>query len=82
MQAVKQPVTLESFGHWEALKIIILSDELWLIISVALLTYFVVTFYFYIWTQSLMLYLIPNADIFRYSQVSTEYGRMFKWMRI
>ena len=37
MQAVKQPVTLESFNHQEALKIILLSDELWWIISVALL---------------------------------------------
>ena len=37
MQAVKQPVTLESFNHQEALKIILLSDKLWWIISVALL---------------------------------------------
>ena len=34
---VKQPVTLESFGHREALKMLLLSDKLWLIISVALL---------------------------------------------
>ena len=26
--------------------------------------------------------VIPNADIFRYSQFSTEYRRMFTWMRI
>ena len=37
MQAVKQPVTLESFDHLEALKVLLLSDKLWLIISVALL---------------------------------------------
>ena len=37
MQAVKQPVTLKSFYHQEALKMLLLSDELWLIISVALL---------------------------------------------
>ena len=37
MQAVKQPVTLESFDYREALKMLLLSDELWLIISVALL---------------------------------------------
>ena len=32
MQAVKQPVTLESFDHRETLKMLLLSDELWLII--------------------------------------------------
>ena len=39
MQAVKQPVTLESFNNWEALtmELLLFSDELWLIISVALL---------------------------------------------
>ena len=37
MQAVKQPITFESFDHREALKMFLLSDELWLIISVALL---------------------------------------------
>ena len=38
MQTVKQPVTLESFNHWETLKMLLLSDvELWQIISVALL---------------------------------------------
>ena len=26
--------------------------------------------------------VVPNADIFRYFQFSTEYGRMFTWMRI
>ena len=30
-QAVKQPITFESFDHWEALKMLFLSDELWLI---------------------------------------------------
>ena len=35
MQAVKQPVTLESFNHQEALKMLLLSDELWLILYVA-----------------------------------------------
>ena len=37
MQTVKQPVTLESFDHRQALKMLLLSDEQWLIISVALL---------------------------------------------
>ena len=37
MQVEKQPVTLESFDHREALKMFLLSDELWLIISVTLL---------------------------------------------
>ena len=37
MQAVKQPVTLESFDHREALKMILLSHELWPIISGTLL---------------------------------------------
>ena len=37
LQAVKQPVTLESFDHQEALKILLLSDELWLIISVSVI---------------------------------------------
>ena len=37
VQAVKQSVTLESFNHWEASKMLLLSDELWQIISVALL---------------------------------------------
>ena len=37
MQAVKQAVTLESFDHQEPLKMLFLSDKLWLIISVALL---------------------------------------------
>ena len=37
MQAVKQAVTLESFDHQKALKILLLSDEPWLIVSVALL---------------------------------------------
>ena len=36
MQAVKQLVTLESFNHRDALKMLLLSDELWLIISAAL----------------------------------------------
>ena len=35
MQDVKQPVTLESFDHQEALKMLLLSEELWLTISVA-----------------------------------------------
>ena len=35
MQDVKQPVTLESFDHREALKVLLLSEELWLTISVA-----------------------------------------------
>ena len=38
MQALKQPVTLESFNHGEALKML-LSDKLWLIIFVALLIF-------------------------------------------
>ena len=37
MQAVKQPVTFESFDHQEVLKMLLPSDELWLIISIALL---------------------------------------------
>ena len=37
MQAVKQAVTLGSFEFWEVLKMLLLSGELWLIISVALL---------------------------------------------
>ena len=37
MQALKQQVTLESFDNREALKILLLSEELWLIKSVALL---------------------------------------------
>ena len=36
MQAVKQPGTFESFYYREALKMFLLSDELWLIKSVAL----------------------------------------------
>ena len=34
MQAVKQPVTLENFDHWEVLKMLLLSEKLWLIASV------------------------------------------------
>ena len=37
LQAVKQPVTLESFDQQQALKILLLSDELWLIISVSVI---------------------------------------------
>ena len=37
MQAVKQPVILESFHHQQALKMLLLSIEQWLIISVAFL---------------------------------------------
>ena len=37
MQAMKQPLTLDGLDHREALKMLLLSDELWLIISVALL---------------------------------------------
>ena len=37
MQAVKEPVTLKSFDHQQASHILFLSDELWLIISAALL---------------------------------------------
>ena len=37
MQAVKQPVTLERFDHRESLKMLPLSEEQWLSISVALL---------------------------------------------
>ena len=36
MQAVKQPGTSESFYYRQALKMFLLSDELWLIKSVAL----------------------------------------------
>ena len=35
MQAVKQQAKLESFDHRKALKLLLLSDELWLIIPVA-----------------------------------------------
>ena len=37
MEDVEQPVTLESFDYQEALKMLLLSDELWLIMSVGLL---------------------------------------------
>ena len=37
MQAVKEPVTLERFDCQEALRMLHLLDELWLIVSVALL---------------------------------------------
>ena len=37
MQAVKQPVTLESFHHQKALKMLLPSTEQWLIIFVAFL---------------------------------------------
>ena len=37
MQAVKKPVTLENFHQQEALRVLLLSDKQWLIISVALL---------------------------------------------
>ena len=37
MQVMKQPVTLESFKRWEALRILLLSDKLWMIIYVTLL---------------------------------------------
>ena len=33
MQAEKQPVTLRSFNHQETLKMFLLSDKLWLILS-------------------------------------------------
>ena len=46
MQAVKQPVTLESFEHREALKIFLLSDELWLYICSS--SYFVIIYRYYI----------------------------------
>ena len=37
MQAVKQPVILEGFDHREALKMLLLLDEVWLMLFVALL---------------------------------------------
>ena len=37
MQALKEPVTLENFDYQEAFTFLHLSDELWLIITVALL---------------------------------------------
>ena len=44
MHAVKQPVALRNFDYREALKMLFLSDELWLIICVAILiSYFVVS---------------------------------------
>ena len=42
MQAVRQPVTSENFDHRKALKIFLLSDELWLVI------YYVYIFIYYI----------------------------------
>ena len=39
MQAVKQPATLKSINYPEALLMLLLSDKLWLIISVALLIF-------------------------------------------
>ena len=40
MQAVKQPVILEGFDHREALKMLLLLDEVWLMLFVALLILF------------------------------------------
>ena len=37
MQTVKQTVILESFDHCETLKMLLLLDKLWLIMSVAFL---------------------------------------------
>ena len=46
MPAVKQTVTLESFDHQEALKMLVLSDELWLYICSS--SYFVIIYVYYI----------------------------------
>ena len=46
MQIVKQPVTLESFDYQKALKMLLLSDQLWLHICSS--SYFVITFFYYI----------------------------------
>ena len=47
MQALKQPVTLESFDLVEALKMLLLSHELQLIISVCSSSYFVIILQIY-----------------------------------
>ena len=52
MQAVKQPVTLDSFNHWQALKTLLFSDKLWLVISKALFIFiFISLHWFYLLLQ-------------------------------
>ena len=45
MQAVKQPVILEGFDHREALKMLLLLDEVWLMLFVALLILLLYIYY-------------------------------------
>ena len=62
MQAVKQPVTLENFEHREALKMLLLLEELWLMLFVALLVLLLYTYYVKLRVYGLKTYGINGKE--------------------